>query len=90
MPFIPEETIERIEVGVDDLKEAVRAQTQAVMILNDRAKVTNEILAKVHEAVTKPAGGDDLGDLLRALVEADKRHAAVLQTVLAAVQKLGT
>jgi hypothetical protein len=89
MPFIPEETIERIEVGVDDLKEAVQAQTQAILILNDRAKVTNEILAKVHDVVTKPVDGDGLGDLLRALIEADKRHAATLQTVLTALQKLG-
>jgi hypothetical protein len=89
MPFIPEETIERIEVGVDDLKEAVQAQTQAVLILNDRVTVTNEILAKVHDAVTQPAGGEDLADLLRRLVEADRRHAATLQTVLTALQKLG-
>jgi hypothetical protein len=87
MAFIPEETIDRIEAGVDDLKEAVQAQTQAILILNDRMKVANEILAKVQEAVTKPAEGDDLADLLKALVEADKRHSAVLQQVLAAVRK---
>lgn len=87
MPFIPEETIERIEVGVDDLKEAVQAQTKAILILNDRMKVANEILAKVHHAVTQPAEGDGLADLLKALIEADKRHSAVLQQVLAAVRR---
>jgi hypothetical protein len=87
MPFIPEETIERIEAGVDDLNEAVQAQTQAVLMLNDRLTVTNEILAKVHDAVTKPAEGDGLAVLLKALVDADRRHSVVLQQVLAAVRK---
>lgn len=50
-------------------------------------KVANEILTKVHEAVTKPSDGGGLGDLLKQLVEADKRHAAVLQQVLAAVRQ---
>jgi hypothetical protein len=86
MPLIPEETIERIEVGVDDLKDAVQAQTQAILILNERLKVATEILTKVHEAVTKPAEGDGLGDLLKALIEADKQHTAILQQVLAAVR----
>jgi hypothetical protein len=88
MSFIPEATIERIEVGVDDLREAVQAQTQAILTLNERTKLTNEILTKVHDAVTAPADGDGLGDLLRALAEADNRHAAALQTILTVMQRL--
>jgi hypothetical protein len=86
MPLIPEEPIERVEAVLDDLRDAVQAQTQAILVLNERVNVCNEILTKVHEAVTKPAEGDGLGTLLKALVEADKRHAAMLQRVLAAVQ----
>ena len=86
MPFIPEEAIDRIEVNVDDMKEAVQAQTQAILMLSQRMNVQSELLAKIHEAVTKPADGEPLGELLKALVAADRQHAATLQAVLGEVR----
>jgi uncharacterized membrane-anchored protein YjiN (DUF445 family) len=87
VPFIPEETIDRIEVGVDDIKEAVQAQTRAILMLSQRMNVQSELLTKIHEAVTKPADGEPLGELLKALIEAGQQHAAMLQAVLAEVSK---
>lgn len=87
MPFIPEETIERIEVGVDDMKDAVQAQTQAILMLSQRLNVQSELLSKIHEAVTKPAEGEPLSELLKALVEADRQHAATLRAVLGEVRR---
>lgn len=84
--FIPEEPIEHVRASVEDLKEAVQAQTQAILIFSQRINVATELLAKVHEAVTKPADGGGLSDLLEQLIDADKRHAAALQQVLAAVR----
>jgi uncharacterized membrane-anchored protein YjiN (DUF445 family) len=85
--FIPEEQIDRIEVEMDDMKEAVQAQTQAILMLSQRMNVQSEVLTKIHEAVTKPAEGGGLGDLLQALVAADQHHTAMLQTVLAELRK---
>ncbi len=87
MPQIPEEKIDFIHDIVDDLKDAVHTQTQAILALSERVNVTNEMVARVLQELLKPAAGDGLADLLKALVDADKEHAAALQKVLAAVQK---
>ena len=87
MPFIPEEKIDRALEELVDMKEAVQIQTQAIGQLSETLGVHGQWLAKIHEAVTKKAEGDALGELLRTLIGADKQHADILREVLKAVQQ---
>jgi hypothetical protein len=89
MPFIPEEKIDRALEELVDMKEAVQIQTQAIDKLSETLAIQGQWLAKIHEAVTRKAEGDALGDLLRTLIGADKQHADMLREVLKAVQTLG-
>jgi hypothetical protein len=87
VPYIPEDPIDHVLEEVRDLRDAVRNQTRAIDELSGILSIHGQWLARIHAAVSKKPEGDALGDLLRALIEADRHHAEVLQAVLRAVQK---
>lgn len=87
MPCIPEDPIDHVLAEVRDLRDAVQIQTQAIGELSNILSIHGQWLVGIHAAVSKKPEGDALGDLLRALIEADRHHAEVLQAVLEAVQK---
>ena len=79
---------------------AILAQRQQEM--NDTMRVHAQVLREIHgtienlarvvglvadEILEKPAEGESLGDILKALVAADHDHAAQLHAVLAIVSR---
>lgn len=87
VPYIPEDPIDHVLHELRDMKDAVRIQTQAIGQLSNTLSIHGQWLARIHAAVSKKPEGDALGDLLRALIEADRHHAEVLREVLQAVRK---
>jgi hypothetical protein len=68
------------------IREALQAQNRALAIMVRDQTLHGEMLAKILEAVTREADGDDpLSELLAALVEADRQHALMLESVSKAV-----
>ncbi|MGC2522530.1 MAG: hypothetical protein WA417_07830 [Stellaceae bacterium] len=56
------------------------------MVMARDQRLYGEMVAKILEAVTREAdGGDPLSELLAALVDADRQHALVLESVSQAV-----
>jgi Fic family protein len=74
MPFIPEETIDFVREGVDDIRDTLRIQIRTVEMVADQVKVANEIAAKTYEAVTKPTDGESLSDLITHMIDCLNRQ----------------
>jgi hypothetical protein len=87
MPYIPEDPIDHVLAEVRDMREAVQIQTQAIGELSSILSIHGQWLVRIHAVVSKKPESDALGDLLQALIAADRHHAEVLQAVLQAVQK---
>lgn len=72
---------------MEDIREALQAQNRALATMLRNQQLHGELLRKILEEITKPSDGDGLAKLLEALVEADEKHAATLQRVLAAIER---
>jgi hypothetical protein len=77
-----DETLATVTGQIEDVREALRAQNRALAIMVRNQQLHGEMLAKTFEAVARAPDGDALAELLAALVDADRRHAAALAALL--------
>ena len=86
MSAAQETTLETLADELTEIREALLAQNRALVVMARDQRLYGEILAKILEAVTREVdGGDPLSELLAALVDADRQHALILESVSQAV-----
>jgi hypothetical protein len=86
MSAVQETTLETLADELTEIREALLAQNRALVVMARDQRLYGEILAKILEAVTREVdGGDPLSELLAALVDADRQHALILESVSQAV-----
>lgn len=83
-----EDTLATAIDRIEDLRDAVQAQTQAIHTLIDHLQDIENRLANVEKAVEPPKGESKLEQLLAALVAADQSHAETLHKLGEAIRGL--
>ncbi len=88
MPQIPETDISALVENVVDIKESMQAVVDGMLLLNERTGMQIDMAAKIIDILTVPSETSPLTEILKGLIDADQRHAVMLQQILAAVRKL--
>jgi hypothetical protein len=86
MSTAEETMLRRLADELTEVREALLAQNRALVVMARDQRLFGEMMAKILEAVTREVdGGDPLSELLAALVDADRQHALILESVSQAI-----